>query len=227
MMNQKIKKQKSLLAYYAGRRTAGRQGLTLVETLVAIAIFAIGIEGFSLLFVNAWKNNSYTLEMGQSSMAVSQGVNTIVNYLRSIRQSDNGAYPIYFADDNDLVAYSDYDRDGVTERIHIYKSNTDILMGVTDPTVTMPKSYPSADQQILTLARRIVNTSAEPIFYYYDKNYAGGSTQVPLVTPANVADVRLMKIHLKINIDPNRAPDNIELQTFVEMRNLNDYDRIH
>jgi hypothetical protein len=100
-------------------------------------------------------------------------------------------------------------------------------MGVTDPTVTMPKSYPSADQQILTLARRIVNTSAEPIFYYYDKNYAGGSTQVPLVTPANVADVRLMKIHLKINIDPNRAPDNIELQTFVEMRNLNDYDRIH
>lgn len=211
----------------ARKKVKNRKGLTLVETLVAIAIFAIGLEGFTLLFINAWKNNSYTLEMGQSSMAVSQGVSTIVNYLRSVRQSDSGTYPIISANSNDLVVYSDYDRDGVTERIHIYKSGTDILMGVTDPTNTMPKTYPSGDQQVLTLAARIVNTSGEPIFYYYDKNYAGGSAQTPLTTPANVADVRLVKIHLKINIDPNRAPDNIELQTFVEMRNLNDYDRIH
>jgi len=208
-------------------KAKNRKGLTLVETLVAIAIFAIGMEGFTLLFLSAWKNNSYTLEMGQSSMAVSRGVSTIVNYLRSVRQSDNGAYPIYSANANDLVVYSDYDRDGVTERLHIYKDDTDILMGVTDPTATMPKTYPSADQQVFTLAERIVNLDTEPIFYYYDKNYAGGSAQTPLTTPANVADVRLVKIHLKINIDPNRAPDNIELQTFVEMRNLNDYDRIH
>jgi prepilin-type N-terminal cleavage/methylation domain-containing protein len=203
-----------------------RKGLTLVETLIAIAIFAIGIEGFTLLFISAWKNNAYTLEMGQSSMAVSQGVSTIVNYLRSVRQSDNGAYPVYLADDNELIVYSDYDRDGVTERLHLYKDDGDILMGVTDPTTIMPKTYPSGDQQVLTLATRIVNTSGEPIFYYYDKNYSGGSAQVPLATPASVAGVRLVKIHLKINIDPNNAPDNIELQTFVEMRNLNDYDRI-
>jgi prepilin-type N-terminal cleavage/methylation domain-containing protein len=208
-------------------KQSGRKGLTLIETLISIAIFAIGIEGFSLLFMHAWKNNSYTLEMGQSSMAVSQGVNTIVGYLRSARQSDSGSYPIKSANDNDIIVYSDYDRDGATERIHIYKSGTSILMGVTDPTTTMPKTYPSGDQQVFTLAVRIVNTPSEPIFYYYDKNYAGGSAQSSLVTPANVSDVRLMKIHLKINIDPNRAPDNIELQTFVEMRNLNDYDRIH
>lgn len=206
---------------------AGRRGLTLIETLVAIAIFAIGMEGFTLLFLSAWKNNAYTLEMGQSSMVVSQGMSKIVGYLRSVRQSDSGSYPIHSADANDLVVYSDYDRDGVTERIHIYKNGQNILMGVTDPTATMPKTYPSGDQQVLTIASRIVNTSSEPIFYYYDRNYAGGLTQAPLATPASVASVRLMKINLKINIDPNRAPDNIELQTFVEMRNLSDYDRIH
>jgi PKD repeat protein len=193
---------------------------------VAIAIFAIGIEGFTLLFLNAWKNNAYTFEMGQSSMAVSQGVNTIVDYLRSARQSDNGAYPIKSADADDLVIYSDYDRDGITERLHFYKNGQDILMGVTNPTVTMPKTYPVADETVVTIASRIVNLDSEPIFYYYDKNYAGGAAQLPLTTPANVADIRLLKVHLKINIDPNRAPDNIELQTFVEMRNLNDYDRI-
>lgn len=217
--NKTSRKQKNQPVY--------RKGLTLVETLIAIAIFAIGMEGFTLLFINAWKNNSYTLEMGQSSMAVSQGVNTIVGYLRSTRQSDSGTYPIKSATDNDLVVYSDYDRDSVTERLHFYKSGQDILMGVTNPTATMPKTYPAADEAVITIARRIVNLDNEPIFYYYDKNYAGGAAQLPLATPANVSDIRLMKIHLKINIDPNRAPDNIELQTFVEMRNLNDYDRIH
>ncbi len=206
---------------------SGKRGLTLIETVVAIAIFAVGMEGFTLLFLHTWQNNSYTLEMGQSSMAVSQGVSTIANYLRSTRQSDNGSYPIVSADDNDLVVYADYDRDGVTERLHIYKSGQNILMGVAIPTTTMPKTYPSADQEIKTIAVRIVNTDAEPIFSYYDKNYAGSPTQLPLNTPASVADIRLLKIHLKINIDPNRAPDNIEMQTFVEMRNLNDYDRIH
>lgn len=206
--------------------SVGRSGLTLVETLVAIAIFAIGMEGFTLLFLSAWKNNAYTLEMGQSSMAVSQGVNTLKDYLRSVRQADNGAYPIKLADDNELVVYTDYDRDGVVERVHIYKNNQDILMGVTDPTETMPKNYPSGDEETFMLANKIVNTEMEPIFYYYDKSYAGGLTQTHLATPASVAEVRLLKIHFKINIDPNRAPDNIELQTFVEMRNLNDYDRI-
>ncbi len=204
-----------------------RKGLTLIETVMAIAIFAIGMEGFTILFSRAWQSNAYTLEMGQSSMAVSQGVNSLVDYLRSARQADDGSYAIKSANDNDVVVYSDYDRDGVTERIHIYKNGQNILMGITHPTTTMPKSYPNSDQQTVTIAQRIVNTNAEPIFYYYDRNYAGSPAQLPLTTPANVADIRLMKIHLKININPNRAPDNIEMQTFVEMRNLGDHDSVH
>ncbi len=200
--------------------------MTLIEVVMAIAIMLIGLEGFTLLFIRTWNNNSYTLEMGQSSMAVSQGVNRIVSYIRGVRQADNGDYPVKSADDNDFVVYGDYDKDGATERLHFYFSNQTVFMGVTDPTATMPKTYPSGDQQTITIASHIVNDSNEPIFYYYDKNYAGGSSQTPLATPANVVDVRLIKIHLKINIDPNHAPDNIELQTFVEMRNLNDYDRI-
>ena len=206
------------------KKLKNKAGLTLVETLVAIAIFAIGIEGFALLFSNAWRNNAYTLEMGQSSMAVSQGVNKMVNYIRGVRQADNGDYAVKSATNNDLVLYSDYDKDDVTERLHFYKSNQTIFMGVTDPTATMPKTYPAGDQQVIAIASRIVNTNAEPIFYYYDKDYAGGTTQLPLTMPVSAPSIRLLKIHLKININPNRAPDNIEMQSFVEMRNLNDYD---
>lgn len=202
------------------------KGMTLIEMLLAILIFTLSIAGFSLLFVRSWKINSYTLEMGESSMAVSQGVTKIVNYIRGARQSDNGAYPIKSADGNDLVIYADYDKDTVTERLHFYKNGQDILMGVTDPTSGMPKTYPSGDEQTVALASHIVNDSDTPIFYYYNQNYPGDTANNPMSVPAAVFDVRLLKIYLKINVVPNRAPDNIEMQSFVELRNLNDYDRI-
>ncbi len=201
-------------------------GLTLVETLVAIAIFTISIEGFTLLFAHTWRSNSYTLEMGQASMNVSQGVNKMVNYIRGTRQADNGEYPIKSANDNDLVIYSDYDKDGVTERLHFYKSGQNVLMGVRNPTGGMPKTYSSGDEQTITIANYIVNDADTPVFYYYNKDYPADTDDNPLDTPAAVSDIRLVKIYLQININPGQAPNNIETQSFVEMRNLNDYDRI-
>lgn len=203
-----------------------KKGITILEMLIAITIFAIGIEGFSILLVNTWKNNSYTYEMGQSSMAVSQGVNKIVNYVRGARQADNGAYPISSANENDLVIYGDYDKDNVTERLHFYKNGQNILMGVRDPSATMPVTYASGDQEIITIASSIVNETADPVFAYYDKNYPIDTVNNPMAYPINVGNIRLVKIHLHINIDPNRAPDNIEIQSFAEIRNLNDYNKI-
>lgn len=204
-----------------------KKGMTLVELMIAITIVTIGMGGFTLLFANTWRINSYTLEMGRSSIIVSQGLSKMVSHIRGARQADNGAYPIKSADDNDLVIYSDYDKDGITERIHLYKNGQNIIMGITLPGGTIPVTYQAGDQETITIANSIVNTAAEPIFFYFDKDFGGDETaNPPLSTPANISDIRLIKIHLKINIDPNRAPDNIEMQSFVEIRNLNDYDRL-
>ncbi|HAI74051.1 MAG TPA: hypothetical protein DCS28_03295 [Candidatus Moranbacteria bacterium] len=210
----------------SAKKIKNKTGMTLVEVMMAIFIMLIGVEGFTILFVRTWNNNSYALEMGQASMAVSQGVNKMVKYIRGVRQADNGAYPVSLANDNEFTVYGDYDKDGATERLHFYKNGQDVLMGATNPSSGMPKTYPAGDQEVITIASYIVNESDEPIFYYYNKDYPGDIVNNPLDTPSSVADIRLIKIHLKINIDPNHAPDNIELQTFVEMRNLNDYDRI-
>lgn len=200
--------------------------MTIVEMMVAILIFSIGMAGFTLLFSRTWRVNSYTLEMGQSTLAASQGVNKMVDYIRGTRQGDNGSYPLISASANDLVLYSDYDKDGDTERLHFYKNGQSVLMGVTAPSETMPVTYPAGDQQTVTIAEHVVNNSTTPIFYYYNKNYPGDTSNNPLSAPISVSDVRLLKIYLQVNINPNRAPDNIQMQNFVEMRNLNDYDRI-
>lgn len=201
-------------------------GITLIETLMAIAIFTIGLAGVSALFMDAWRSNAYSYEMGESAFAVSQGINKAVDYIRGARQGDDGSYPIQSVGNNALIVYSDYDKDGTTERLHFYFSNSTIFMGVTDPTTSFPKTYPASDQQVVVIALRIVNTASDPIFYYYNNNYPGDTINNPLVSPIDISAVRLIKIHLKINIDPNRAPDNIEMQSFVELRNLNDYNGI-
>jgi len=201
-------------------------GMTIIEMIVAISIFTIAILGFTVLFMRSWKMNSYTIEMGQSSYAVSQGVNSMVNYLRKVRQADDGSYPIKSAAENDLVVFSDYDKDGITERLHFYLQSGQVMMGITKPTSGIPRTYEASDQQTKLLADRIVNEADEPIFYYYNKDYPGDTANNPVAMPVDVSTVRLVRIFLKINIDPNRAPDNIETQSFVELRNLNDYDRM-
>ncbi|EKE11204.1 MAG: hypothetical protein ACD_15C00125G0007 [uncultured bacterium] len=201
-------------------------GMGLIEVMVSIAIFTMSMAGFTALFLRSWKVNSYSFEMGQASHTVSQGVNKVVNYLRKARQGDDGSYPIQSAGDNELIVFSDYNRDGITERLHFYLENGQLKMGATVPTIGIPKTYPVGDQETLILADNIVNASSEPVFYYYNSKYPSDQINNPMVMPLDISDVRLVKVLLKINIDPGRGPENIETQSFVEIRNLNDYYQI-
>jgi prepilin-type N-terminal cleavage/methylation domain-containing protein len=204
-----------------------KMGFTLVETLVAIAILLIGTAATTMLFSKMMQSKAYSLEMGRSAFVVSRSVGDLTQYLRQTKQSDAGAYPIVSASDNDIVFYSNYNKDSKTERLHVYLSNNKVYMGVRSPSATFPVTYATGDESTTQLADHIVNTSSDHMFSYYNKDYPADTTHNPVATPANVSEIRLVKIFLKINIDPNRAPDNIQQETFVELRNLNDYDRIH
>lgn len=207
-----------------------KKGLTLVETLVAIALFVLGIQATVLVFNKTFENKRYSLEMGRASFTVSRSIGDLTRYIRKARQSDSGAYPIVSADDDDIIFYSDYDKDDVTERLHVYfaDSNGDgtadtIYMGVRNPSGGFPVTYAVGDGETITLAQHIVNTASDHVFSYYDRDYPATNE---VATPANVSEIRLIRIFLKINIDPNKAPENIQQETFVEVRNLNDYNRI-
>jgi prepilin-type N-terminal cleavage/methylation domain-containing protein len=197
-----------------------RKGMTLVEVILSISIFTMVMGGFTGLFMRLWDRHKYAVELNQSVILVSQGLGKMENYIRGARQSDSGAYTIVSASDNDLVIYSDYDNDGVTERLHFYKNGLNVLMGVREPSGTMPKTYANGDAQVITLATSIINPGSHPIFTYYDANYPTGTD--PLSTPASVSKVRLVRIYLQVNINPYHAPDNVELQSIVNIRNIND-----
>jgi type II secretory pathway pseudopilin PulG len=199
-----------------------KKGMGLVEMIMAIAIFAICIAGFTLLFIRTWRSNSFIIEEGTTSMTVSRAVTQLAGDLRRARQADSGEYPIKSGDNFDLIVFIDIDNDGITEKVHYFLDHSNLKRGITKPSGT-PPSYPAGDQQVSVIGMYITNATNEPIFYYYNKQYPGDPSHNPLNTPVNPGDVRLIKVHLFVNIVPTRAPDNIKIETFAELRNINDY----
>lgn len=203
-----------------------QRGLTLIELIVAIGIMLIVMQGFTFLFLKSWDTNKFILEEGIASASVSHTVNKIIKELRGVRQADNGDFPVASGSDFDLKVYIDIDGDTVTERVHYFLDlNTDQMkMGVTKPTGSTPVTYPATDDTVTVLAKYIVNESNNPVFYYYNKNYPGDTTNNPLAVPVKVGDVRLIRVHLLLNIDPIHAPNNINIESFVDLRNLEKYE---
>ena len=96
----------------------------------------------------------------------------------------------------------------ITENAHQFKK------GVVNPT-SPPIEYPLDQEQVSVLSSYVRN--APPIFAYFDAD-GNGITEYP----ARLVDTKLMKIFLVINVNPNRSPNDFELESYVQLRNLKD-----
>lgn len=196
--------------------------MTVVEMLIAIFIFILMMGGAAYLLAQIYKNYGFAMEQGMSVNAVQHSLKIMIEEIRGACQSDSGAYPIQEADENNVTFFADIDEDGVTERVHYYKEGESVKKGVSRPSGN-PAVYPEGDETVTTITNHVVNTSLEPLFYYYNTNYPADQENNPLSAPVSpLLDIRLVKIDLFYNLDPLRAPDNIRLESFVELRNLKD-----
>jgi prepilin-type N-terminal cleavage/methylation domain-containing protein len=200
--------------------TSKKKGMTLIEMMIAIAIFTMGMVGFSLLFAQSWKSNSFIIEENVASAQAYRSVNTITSELREIRQSATGEYMIKTATSDELVVYVDDDKDGTVERVRFFIDGSSNIFkkGVAKP-VGSPLAYPanySADI-ITNLALYVVNEEqSEPLFKYFN------STNTQLGAPARPTEIRVIDLNLWVNIKPLSAPDNVRIGTSVEIRNLDE-----
>lgn len=200
------------------------EGLTFVETIVAIGIISLAVTGFSLLFVKSWKMNSYIFETGQDSFIASRAVGTLVDDLRRARQADNGDYLIKSASDMDLVLYVDIDNDNVTEKVHYYldQDEDELMMGISNPSGSGSSvTYPSGDDSVSVLAGHVVNDSGHPVFSYFGNNYFLNNTpfSVP-VSSGEIVNIRIIKTSLWVDIRPYQSPDHITVESFAQLRNI-------
>lgn len=192
------------------------RGFTLVEILFGVSIFVIIMIALTMFSRNVWVYNSFVAAGLNNVDNIRQSLKILSAEIRTASTAETGAYVISQASDTSFTFYSDIDGDGVTERVRYFLASGKLQKGVIEPTGS-PLTYNSANEQISTLIYNVTNPST---WSYYDTNYDG--TTAPLSSPVNVASVRLVKITITIDKDPNKAPVTNSFTTQVSIRNLKD-----
>lgn len=91
-------------------------------------------------------------------------------------------------------------------------TENELKKGVTKPTGS-PIGYPPSQEKISVISSYVRN--APPIFRYFD-----GEGNEIIDLPARLADTKLMKVYLVIDVNPEREPEDFTLESAVQLRNL-------
>lgn len=192
-----------------------KKGFTAIETLLGVSIFVLVVGALTLFSRNMWIYSSYISTGLNDSNNGRSVLKTMVAEIRTASTADTGAYTIASAGATAFTFYSDIDNDGLKEKVRYFLNGSQLQKGVTKPTGS-PLGY-SGTETITTLIPNVTNAN---IFEYYDKNYDGTTTALP--SPIVISSIRLVKITINIDKDPNRAPVTTTFSTQVSIRNLKD-----
>lgn len=207
-----LKSQQAHFKICAKQNDCLMRGFTLIETIMTVVVFAMISGVISGLIVMGYRTRSYALEQSLAINEARKGVETMVKEIREARSGDDGSYIIEKPEDYQFIFYSDIDKDASAERVRYFIQGTDFKKGVINPTGS-PVAYPSDKEEIFILSQYVRNQP--PIFHYYDDN-GNEITQLP----ARLKDTKLMKVYLVINVNPNRPPQDLILESAVQIRNL-------
>jgi len=188
-----------------------KRAFTLIETLVAIAIFALIVGVIAAFILAGYKIHGYTFQQSIAIDEARRGVEAMVKEIRESQPGEDGSYIIEKAEDYQFVFYSDIDKDEIVEKVRYFIDGADFKKGVTDPG-DFPVQYLPEDEKITILSQYVRNQP--PIFHYFD----GDGAELP--SPARLKDTKLMKLRLIINVNPDRPPQDFELESDVQLRNL-------
>jgi type II secretory pathway pseudopilin PulG len=191
---------------------AKKTGITIIETIVYIAVFVVVMGAAAGFIVYFYKTNSYVLEQAFAVREARRGIETMVREIREATYSDTGAYPVIQASDQSFSFYSDIDRDNNVERVRYFLDGTNFMKGETEA-VGDPPNYKD-ENEITSIVSDNVRNGAAEIFSYYD---ASGSQITDL---SQVTKIRLVRAELIVNVDPNRPPNDFILRSNAQLRNL-------
>jgi type II secretory pathway component PulJ len=191
--------------------------MTLVETMIALGIFAAIIVAVGAMQVSLFTNQkvvSGSLQTAQDAQVI---LKTMLTELRSAAPGMNGAYPIVAAGTSSVIFFSDANTDGQTEQITYRLTGTTIYRSVIHPT-GIPATYSGANQSTSTILTNVRNATSTALFQYFDQNYTGTST--PLVHPVTTSSVRLIQVSVTLDVNPTLSPIPRTYTVQAGLRNL-------
>lgn len=195
------------------------KGFSLPELIISVFIISIITVSVNTFAKDIFSLN-YFLQSGLNAQLDSRHiVKVIVTELREAGPSANGSYPILLASSSAVTFYSDIDNDGIREKVRYFTSGSTIKRGVISPTGS-PLTYLDVNEKLTTIISGYVASSTLPLFQYFPSSYAGTSS--PLTYPVDIPSIRLVKVTVIIDSDPNKSPVQIQTTSQVSIRNLKD-----
>ena len=199
--------------------TQSQKGFSLTEALIIIFAFGLAIATLGNFILTSYRAYNYNFQQIAAINEARRGVETMVKEIREAKTADDGSYPLVQAGDLQFIFYGDIDRDTATERVRYFLDGTNLKKGVVEPSGDPPQ-YILTDEMISVLSQYVRNGTSSPIFTYYNGDWPADTLNNPLSTLTRLSETKLMHVYLKINVDPNRPPDDFELESDTQIRNL-------
>ncbi|PIQ80124.1 MAG: hypothetical protein COV79_02165 [Parcubacteria group bacterium CG11_big_fil_rev_8_21_14_0_20_41_14] len=195
-----------------------KSGFSVMEVLVSIFILTLIGLAVSSFAKDIFSLNRITSDSLTAQDETRRALKTMSAEIRTASPSSLGAYALAQSATSSFTFYSNIDGDSFKERVRYFLDGTTLKKGVIKPIGT-PLTYSPANEVISELIPGVANATTS-IFSYYDKNY-DGTTQA-LIEPIDIATVRLVKITIVVDKDPQTPPSPMTLTTQISIRNLKD-----
>ncbi len=101
-----------------------KRGFTLIETIVAIAVFGILWGLVARFIVSVYDMQGFSMDQIVATNEARRGADIMAEEIRQTRGADNGAYPLAKCGGKEFIFYSDVDGDGDAERVRYYLAAT-------------------------------------------------------------------------------------------------------
>lgn len=174
-----------------------KAGFTLIEIIVAVAIFSVLSVGVVALISNIFTGSNQQAGLLADTDQARKLAFRFTGEVRNITTASTGAYALNTTADQQLIFYSNIDTDTNIERIRYYIQNGKLYRGVIEPTGN-PLTYVSGNEITTAIQNNLGNGTA-PLFYYYGDTYDGTpATAIPLTQPVNVTAVRFIELNLMV-----------------------------
>ncbi len=196
-----------------------KKGMTLVEVLIALAMFSVVMIAIGTFEINIFSYNRSISSSYNTTQNAQLILKTILKELRELAPSANGSYPLAVVGSTTISFFADSNSDGINEKITYSLIGNSLYRAVIQP-IGSPANYSYANQSTSTILYDIRNGNSIPVFQYFNTDYNGTSS--PLTLPAQVTDIRLIKINVALNTDMNKIPTTVIYTVQVNLRNIKD-----
>jgi type II secretory pathway pseudopilin PulG len=190
------------------------RGMSLVEAVVAVGMATIALSAIASMTISFYRTHRYTIEQSFAINSARKGIERMVEDIREASFSDDGSFPIESMGAYELLFFSDIDRDDKIERVRFSLEDAIVYRGQAE-SAGDPLEYPVDDDTVQHVSDNVRNEEyGQALFRYYDES----GTEI--LDYDNVTDVRFVTVHVIVNINPERLPQDYTLQSSATLRNL-------